>query len=145
MANDRRIARLESSIRERLAQLLQREVKDPRLGFVTIQRVELDREITRAKVFWSVMGDDNERRTTERALASANRFLAREVAATLTTRHAPRLEFVFDESIEGMIRLEKLFQEVLPNTTSDEATADGSTPTRRPAAEEPPAEGKGSE
>ncbi|MCA8972256.1 MAG: 30S ribosome-binding factor RbfA [Planctomycetes bacterium] len=137
MANDRRIARLESLIRERLAQVLQREVKDPRLGFVTIQRVELDREITRAKVYWSVMGGENERRTTERALASANKFLAREVAASLTTRHAPRLEFVFDESIEGMIRLEKLFQEVLPDTTGTEANPDGTAPDL----EDPPAEG----
>nr|HMQ23391.1 30S ribosome-binding factor RbfA [Planctomycetota bacterium] len=112
MANDRRIARLESLVRERLAELLQREVKDPRLGFVTVQRVELDREITRAKVFWSVYGDENVRRTTARALASATRFLTREVAAVLTTRHAPRLEFYFDESIEGMIRLEQLFDEV---------------------------------
>lgn len=114
MATSRRIARLESLIQARIAEILHREVKDPRLGFITIQRVHLDREITLAKVYWSIMGDEAERRTNERVLDAAKSFIQREVAAVMPTRNSPRLEFLFDESIEGAIRIEQILKDVLP-------------------------------
>jgi ribosome-binding factor A len=112
MATPRRIRRLCSLIKQRVAEVLQREVKDPRLGLVTITEVELDRELTVCRVFWSVLGGDKERRLNEKALGHARKFIQREVAAVLPTRTVPRLQFVFDEAIEGAIRVQKLIADI---------------------------------
>ena len=115
MSSPRRIARLCSLIQARIAEVLTREIRDPRLGLVTIQRIELDREVTKAKVYWSVIGDDKERRRSEVALQNATRFIQREVAAIMPTRNTPRLEFIFDESIAGAIRIQELLRELRTN------------------------------
>lgn len=123
MANPRRIQRLQSLIKARVAEILQRRMKDPRLGFVTITAVELDGELMACKVYWSVLGGERERQRNERALQHARRFVQREVAEILPTRTAPELRFVFDDSIEGSIRIQELIREVNPNP--EDSSEDG--------------------
>ncbi len=119
--SERRIARLSSLIKERVAEVLQRELRDPRLGFVTVTRVELDRELVLCKVFWSALGDDKERRLSEHALRHARAYVQRSVAAALPTRTVPRLEFHFDPSIEGAIRITRILKELEEERRAQEA------------------------
>lgn len=112
MVSKRRTERLCSLIKARVAEVLLEEANDPRLGFVTITNVELDRELVRCKVYWSVLGGDKERRTNERALHHARKFIQHAVAEILPTRTVPALQFVFDESVEGAIRIQELLDEL---------------------------------
>lgn len=124
MATERRIARLCSLIKQRVAEVLQRGMKDPRLGFVTITSVELDRELTICKVFWSVLGDEKSRKLSEKALNHGRKFVQHEVAEILPTRTVPQLQFVFDESVEGVLRVHKLLDELNPPAEGDPSSAD---------------------
>ena len=112
MVDSRRVRRLCSLIKSRVAEVLMRDMKDPRLGFVTITDVELDRELSVCKVYWSVLGETKDRIKNDRALKHASKFIQHEVAEILPTRNVPELRFVFDESIEGAIRVQKLIEEV---------------------------------
>ena len=115
--NDRRIARLQEQIKQRLAGLLQRDLADPKLGFVTISRVELDPEFTVCKAYWSVLaptsvGEAKARAQSAEVLARARGMLQREMGKGLATRTIPRLEFVFDEGIGGAVRVNSLLADL---------------------------------
>jgi ribosome-binding factor A len=136
--NERRIARLQEEIKARVAEILMREIADPKLGLVTVTRVELDREFTTCKVYWSVLGDDAARTRSAATLARARSFVQREVGNGLRTRTVPRLTFVFDESIAGAIRIQNLLRELNaerpaqegagPDVSEDPPAGDGPPP-----------------
>ena len=86
-----RTDRLDSQIRQELADLLHREMKDPRIGFATITRVETARDLGTAKVWVSIMGTDDEREETMKALTDAAPWLRRQLGGRLTLRHIPQL------------------------------------------------------
>jgi ribosome-binding factor A len=110
--NERRVHRLENQIKARVAEVLQQEIADPKLGFVTVSGVELDREIKLCKVYWSILGDQRDRHQSQEALDRANGFIRRQIAQVLHTRTVPVVRFVFDESIEGAIRVNNLLTEL---------------------------------
>lgn len=109
---ERRLRRLEELIRARVASVLLRDMNDPKLGLVTITRVVVDKELAFCDVYWSVLGDDKERRSHERLLTKSRSFVQRAVAEVLETRTVPRVRFVFDESIAGTIRIGQLMQKL---------------------------------
>jgi ribosome-binding factor A len=119
--NERRIARLEQQIKARIAQIIVRDMADPRLGFITITKVKLDRELATCKVYWSALGDEKERRLQEHLLAHARKFVQHEVAEILTTRTMPQLRFVYDESIEGALRVNNLIKKLADERAAKEA------------------------
>lgn len=110
--NERRIHRLQEQIKQRLAEILQRDLADPHLGFVTITRVELDPEFTQCKAYWSVIGDAPQQKKSDEVLRKARGLCQREVGKSLHTRTIPHLEFVFDEGIAGAIRTNRLLAEL---------------------------------
>lgn len=107
-----RTDRLDSQIRAELAELLQREMKDPRLGFATITRVETARDLGTAKVWVSIMGTEVEREKTMRALTDAAPWLRRQLGERLTVRHIPQLVIRHDDSIESGDRVLRLLREL---------------------------------
>lgn len=121
--NDRRLARLAEQIKQRLATTLQRELADPKLGLVTISRVELDKEFTQCKAYWSVLATSGKeaaaRRASAEVLERATGFCQREVGAVLHTRSVPHLQFVFDEGVAGAVKMQELLKELNPEV--DEA------------------------
>lgn len=127
----RRLARLERQIKTKVAQVLLRDMQDPRLGLITITRVDLDPELVLCKVYWSVMGEDKERRLNEQALLHSSRFIQRAVAESLSTRTVPRLEFRYDESIAGAIRVQAILEELEKERRRKE-DARGSSEQERP-------------
>jgi len=123
-----RPARVGDQIREELAELLSRHVKDPGLGFVTVQWVKVSPDLQNARVYYTVLGDARERKDTARALDRALPFLRREIAQRLRLRRAPELAFHYDESVERGERIEQLLDEIRQMPTSDqveEAAATG--------------------
>ncbi len=96
-----RIERVNSLIRQEISQILQRQVKDPRLGnFITVTEVSTSADLKYAKVFISQIGSEEEKQETLKALASASGFLRRELARHLKLRYIPLLSFQWDDSIE---------------------------------------------
>jgi len=126
--NERRLARLAEQIKQRLATVLQRDLADPNLGLVTISRIELDKEFTQCKAYWSVIAakgkEDAARRASAEVLERATGFCQREVGAVLHTRSVPQLQFVFDEGIGGAIRMQELLKELNPQTEQPEPEGD---------------------
>ncbi|MFC1941103.1 30S ribosome-binding factor RbfA [Chloroflexota bacterium] len=114
-----RIERVNSLIRQEISQLLQRQVKDPRLGaFIAVTQVATSADLKHAKVFVSHIGNEEEKRETLIALASASGFFRRELARRLKLRYIPEISFQWDDSIEKGDHLLQLIDEV----TSEETT-----------------------
>ena len=89
MAGNQRAVRVGDQMRDILAELLRDEVKDPRIGFVSIVRVEVSNDLRHAKIFVSVLGNEQQKKESMKGLASATGFLRSEVAKRLQLRHAP--------------------------------------------------------
>lgn len=111
MSRDR-ATRVAHHIQEELGRILTRGLKDPRVGFVTITGVELSPDLRHARVYYSVMGTEEEKRQTAEGLDAAKGFLKREVARALSLRYVPELRFLYDDSAERGARIEKLLREV---------------------------------
>ena len=107
-----RTDRLDSQIRQELMELLQREMKDPRIGFVTITRVETARDLGSARVWVSVLGTSEEQASAIAALTSAAPWLRRQLGGRLTIRHVPQLLIRHDDSIEAGDRVLRLLREL---------------------------------
>lgn len=109
-----RTERIAEQIQRELADLIRLEVKDPRVGFVTLTGVEVTRDYSHAKVFFTTLGGEPEHSTTGEGLNRAAGFLRSQLAHRLNTRVVPQLHFVFDESVERGIRVTQLIEEGLP-------------------------------
>jgi len=98
-----RIERLAAELQHEIARILQQELKDPRVGFVTITRVELSKDGSHAKVFYSCLGAAEERMRSQEALERSVRFLRSLIKKRFRLKIIPALHFHFDESIAGAI------------------------------------------
>ncbi|MBI2756583.1 MAG: 30S ribosome-binding factor RbfA [Chloroflexi bacterium] len=108
----RRIARINGLIREEIAELLRREVKDAALtdALISITEVETSPDLRNARVFFSVYGDDEQVRQAQLHLERAGGFLHRQLMGRVELRQVPRLEFVLDESIARGDRIMQLMR-----------------------------------
>ncbi len=104
-------ARLNSQLHETLVALLERAVKDPRVEGVTLTGVEVTQDLAWAKVYFSVLGDAEERRVAAKGLANVAGFLRRELGRRLHLRSTPQLRFEYDASLERGARIEALLRE----------------------------------
>ncbi|MFI5078411.1 MAG: 30S ribosome-binding factor RbfA [Vicinamibacteria bacterium] len=107
-----RPARIGEEIRQELADLLSREVRDPGIGFVTVTHVKVSADLQVARAYYTTLGDEAARRTTAKALERAKPFLRQRIAARVGLRRAPELAFQYDESIAREERIESLLQEI---------------------------------
>jgi ribosome-binding factor A len=102
--------RVDEAVREVLSDAITREIKDPRVGFVTVTAVETSRDLRHADVFVSVLGDDVVRERSLQGLRSAHGFLQRRVAAELRIKHTPTLDFAYDDSLDRSLRIAELLE-----------------------------------
>lgn len=109
-----RIARLRELFKEETSVILQRQMKDPRIGFVSVTDVELSADLRHAKIFVSIFGDAEAKARTMQGLASAQGFIRTELARRIRLRHIPRVAFKMDESIERGARVDELLRKVTP-------------------------------
>jgi len=116
----RRVQRLNNLIRHEISELLQRQVKDPRLGsFIAITEVSISPDLRHARIFVSHIGSEEEKQETMNALASASGFFRRELAKRLRLRHIPELSFQWDDSIERGSHLLQLIDQITVEDTPE--------------------------
>ena len=114
MASPIRIERLQEVIKQRVSQIVQFELSDPRIGIVTITKIKLSKDMSECVVYYSTLGSPQDRSKCKHALDHSTGFIQREVAHILHTRVTPHLTFIFDPSIEGSARISAMLREVLP-------------------------------
>lgn len=107
----RRSERVAEEIREEVARLLAREIKDPRIGFVTITRVSLTPDLRLARVYVGVLGDEAQRKRTLDGLGHSAGYMRRLVGQHLRLRLAPELRFFYDEGLDATDRVAQLLDE----------------------------------
>jgi ribosome-binding factor A len=106
-----RSLRVGEQIRRELADLLRTEVKDPGMGLVTIGEVELSKDLSHARVYYTVFGDESATTITQTALERASGFLRRELGKRMRLRIVPELRFVFDDSELRGARVDALIEQ----------------------------------
>ena len=123
----RRPIRIAEQIRHEVGSIISYELRDSRVGFVTVTDVEVTPDLRQARIFVTFLGSETERQDSLAALKHAAGFIRRELGARLRLRYTPQLQFLFDHSVERGARIEQLL--------SEEAA-------REPAADDPSAPGE---
>ena len=116
----RRQERVDEIIRRKVSETILFEIKDPRIAFVTVTRVETSRDFSLAKIHVSVMGEKEQQQQTCEILQKAAKFIQSRVAPILKTRNIPIIKFVLDESVKKSIRVSQLLHEAMGETTGAE-------------------------
>jgi ribosome-binding factor A len=109
--------RVNEAVREVVSAHIAGDLKDPRIGFVTVTGVETSPDLRSARVYVSVLGEQSEREEALAGLDSARGFLQAQVGAELRMKRTPTLEFTYDESIDRGMRMEELLSEVTDEPT----------------------------
>ncbi len=99
-------------IRREIANIIQYELKDPGIGFVTVTAVEVSTDLKHAKIFYGVLGDENSKRKSAFALKRASGFIQHEIGKRLKLKYTPEIFFQFDGSIEYGAHIEELIQKI---------------------------------
>lgn len=108
----KRIQRVSELIKQSLGQSILTKVRDPRLGFVTITQVEITPDLQYAKVYYTVFGDEKNKKSSAIALEHSRGFLQRELAAEVKMRVTPILSFHYDHSIQEGMRIEDILKKI---------------------------------
>ncbi len=121
----RRTEQVGEFLREELTDIIRREVKDPRVGFMSVTRVEVPSDLRSARVYVSVLGSDDERSATLTALRSAAGFIRHHLRPRLRMRQIPELEFRDDRSMEHADQIARALREL-------DETGPGTSKTQAP-------------
>jgi len=113
-----RLSRIDHEMQRVLGTLISQELKDPRMGFTTVTRVEATQDLRFAKVHVSIIGDRHVARQTMDALEHAAKFLRGEMGHQISLRYTPELTFVEDRTTERAIALSKALQKTEPAETA---------------------------
>ena len=114
-----RMRRVNRAVQEVVSAHIAEDLKDPRIGFVTVTGVETSVDLRSARVFVSVLGERAERDAALEGLASASGFLQQRVGEELRMKRTPKLAFVHDDSIDTGMRMERLLADVAPREVDE--------------------------
>jgi ribosome-binding factor A len=103
--------RVDEAVRQVLGDVLARDLKDPRVGFVTVTDVNTSPDLRHARVYVSVLGDAEQRSESLAGLSSAHGYLQRRIASELNLKHTPTLEFIYDDTTDRALRVGELIDE----------------------------------
>ena len=107
-----RAFRVAESIKEEVSRMIREDIKDPRLGFVTVTDVEVAEDLRHAKVFVSILGKEEDVKNSMDVLNRAAGFVRSELGKNIRLRHVPEISFRYDQSIEHGAHISKLLREV---------------------------------
>ncbi|MTW84939.1 30S ribosome-binding factor RbfA [Virgibacillus dakarensis] len=110
--SDLRANRVAEQMKKEFGDILGRKIKDPRVGFVTVTDVEVTGDLQQAKIFISVLGDDQQKHDTLVGLAKAKGFIRSELGQRIRLRKTPELSFEFDEALEQGNRIETILRDL---------------------------------
>jgi ribosome-binding factor A len=112
MAMTQRTDRLAEIIKEEISQIIQSELKDPRLGFITITGAKVSPDIRHAVILFSVLGGEERTKSTVEGLQSSKGFIRNELGTRIRLKYLPELDFKLDKSIEEGIRISELITRI---------------------------------
>ncbi len=112
--------RVAEAIREELSAILREEMRDPRVGLMSVTKVEVSTDLSVAKVGVSVLGTEQQRSQTLRMLEKARGFIRSQLASRMSMRHVPELKFKIDTSIEHGLRISQLLNDIRKEDSNDE-------------------------
>lgn len=115
--------RVQEAIRQEVSKIVQNEIKDPRLGFITITTVELTRDLRYARVFFSVLGEEKDKKLALKGLKSAKGYIKGLLADRIKLRYMPEIEFKIDDSYEHTMRV----HDILDKIKKERRDAEGDT------------------
>lgn len=104
--------KLNQLLKKEISNIIHNELNDPRLGFITITRVELTQDLRYAKVFFSVLGKDQDYERTKKALDSALGFIRRLIAQRIRLRFTPEIAFKEDRSAEYTLKVQEMLDQI---------------------------------
>lgn len=107
-----RMDKVSSELRHAICQIIQAELKDPRLGFVTITGIEVSADLKFAKVYFSCLGNAKEKEVSQKALKSAAGFIRSRLGTLVRMRYTPQLDFRLDESTEYGQHIDDIFKKI---------------------------------
>lgn len=119
-----RTERVEQQLKKEISKILQEDLKNPRVGFVTVTRVELTGNLRFARVYFSILGEKEAQGEAIEAIKSAAGFVRKLIGERMKLKYVPEILFKFDESIEYSINLEKTFERI---HKEHERSAEGDT------------------
>lgn len=125
MKNNTRIARINDEILKEVSQILRGEVKDPRIGaMTTVIRVDTTPDLRYCKVYVSVLGDEEDKKSVMQGLKNANGFIRHQIAKRINLRFTPELIFKLDASTEYAVHMNQLMEQI-SHKTEENGEADG--------------------
>jgi len=107
-----RVGRVGEQIKKELSHIIQTEIKDPRVGFLTVTGVDVTNDLSQAKVFLSILGSDEDKNNAVKALTKATGYIRSELGKRIRLRKVPELIFKIDTSIDYSSRIENLLHQI---------------------------------
>jgi ribosome-binding factor A len=107
-----RMRRIDEAIRQVLGEAVAGELKDPRVGFITVTDVRTSADLSHARVYVSVLGEQEQREASMEGLQSANGYLQGRVASELRLKRTPTLTFAYDDTLDRALRVDALLEEI---------------------------------
>jgi ribosome-binding factor A len=120
VANPARQRRVADQIQRELAEIIRAELKDPRVGMITLTSVEVSPDLAHAKVYFTTLVDDAQRDEVLKGLKRASGFLRSELGHRVKVHNTPELHFIYDESVERGVRLSRLIDDAVAGDKSPE-------------------------
>jgi len=112
MLDYKRTDRIGALMQREISDILQREIKDPRVGFCTVTHVEVSSDLRHAKARVSIMGDETQCQNSMAGLKNAAGFIRREIGQRLSLRYNPEIRFILDKSTDYILTVDKLLKEI---------------------------------
>jgi ribosome-binding factor A len=131
MATQQRVQRVREAIKQEASDIIQ-QMKDPRIGFVTVTDAEVSRDLRHVKIFVSVLGDEESRRASLEGLERATGYIRSELGQRIRLRHTPEIVFRWDESLERGARISRILQDLkedIDTGTQDEVSTGKNRPS----------------
>ncbi|MHC4662935.1 MAG: 30S ribosome-binding factor RbfA [Planctomycetota bacterium] len=115
--------KVSETIKKAVAEIIMRDLADPRVRFASVNRVEISADLLHAKIFISIIGEEAEQRTVFRGIQSAAGFIRNELRDRINLRFLPKLQFIHDQSVEKAIEISKLIDEIAEERRERESNA----------------------
>lgn len=112
MAENRRLKKYGDSIKRAVSEILEFKVTDPRKGFVTVTKVKMSPDLKLASVYYTVLGDTEQKETTAKVLKNSKAYIKNELKPAISSRWIPDLRFFYDDTLENAQRIEKLLKKI---------------------------------
>jgi len=119
--------RVGDQIKKEVSRIIQSELKDPGIGFVTVTDVELSNDLRNAKIFFSVLGDEQKKTDSSQALQRAVSFVQYEIGRKMRLKFTPKIKFIYDHSLEKGAKIERALKELHLRENSSSKESEGST------------------